>query len=216
MQRKVAIIFAGLGASLFAVFVLAVIGLSLETGAGGRSYRNVSPGMEPTLLTGEYFTVRPLTRGGVGALEPGALVFHVFPPDPSKLFLKRVVGVPGDTLRMENGQLFRNSRLVNEPYAWRADSTEDPIWDEFNWQARYLVSSVASSSYRASRDNWGPLLVPDNVYFVLGDNRDNSLDSRYWGFLPFEDVRGTPRRIYCSQDPATHMVRWGRIGHRLN
>jgi signal peptidase I len=170
--------------------------------------------MEPSLLAGEYFTVRPMTRDRVAVLEPGSLVAHAFPPDPSKQFVKRIVGVPGDTLLMESGHLMRNSHLVSEPYAWHGDSTVDPVWDDFLWQARYLLPSVASSRYKASRDNWGPLLVPANVYFVLGDNRDNSLDSRYWGFLPFEDVRGMPARIYWSQDPETHAVRWSRIGHR--
>jgi len=215
MQRKLTFILAGLGASIIVLLVLAVVGLGVETGLDGRSFRNISSAMNPTVLPGEYFTVRALTHDDVGVLERGSLVWHVFPPDPSKQFVKRIVGVPGDTLWMERGQLFRNSRPVNEPYAWHGDAGADPSWDEFQWQEKYLLPLVTSSSYKASRDNWGPLLVPANDYFVLGDNRDNSLDSRYWGFVPFEDVRGMPTRIYWSQDPETHTVRWDRIGHRF-
>jgi signal peptidase I len=171
--------------------------------------------MDSTLLAGEYFTLRPIASNDVATLKEGALVMHAFPPDPSKQFMKRIVGVPGDTLQMEKGVLHRNSRTVSEPYAWHVDPAADPTFDDFDWQREYLATSAAPSSYRPSRDNWGPLLVPRNAYFVLGDNRDNSLDSRYWGFVPFDAVIGTPRRIYWSQDPATHAVRWKRIGHRL-
>jgi signal peptidase I len=214
-MRKLTIILAVCGASVVGYLVLAMVALTVDA-KGGSSFQNISPGMDPSLLPGDNFTVRPVTRARAAALERGSMVMHVFPPDRSKTMLKRIVGVPGDTLRMEHGTLIRNSRTVDEPYAWHGDSTADPAWDEFKWQSKYLLPSIAAASYHASRDSWGPLLVPDNVYFVLGDNRDDSLDSRYWGFVPFEDVIGTPRRIYWSQDPTTHAVRWGRIGHRLD
>jgi signal peptidase I len=96
----------------------------------------------------------------------------------------------------------------------------DPVWDEFRWQNDFLVRSAgAAIAYHPSRNNWGPLVVPQEQYFVLGDNRDNSLDSRYWGFVPDSLVRGTPLIVYYSFTPDSvtaapwlTRIRWGRVG----
>jgi len=130
--------------------------------------------------------------------------------------VKRIVGLPGDTLAMVNGRLRVNGKTVAEPYAWHEDSTVDPASDEFNWQRAHLVDPAArdSAHYSPSRNTWGPILVPPGMYFVLGDNRDNSLDSRYWGFLPAQDILGEARRVYFSKDSTGH-IRWSRLGRRV-
>jgi signal peptidase I len=90
------------------------------------------------------------------------------------------------------------------------------------WQSNHLIASTRRG-YHPSRDNWGPLVVPDRQYFVLGDNRDNSEDSRYWGFVDRGSIRGRPWFVYYSFDPTSSMpspwmraVRWKRVGHYID
>jgi signal peptidase I len=93
----------------------------------------------------------------------------------------------------------------------------DRLDSDFGWQTRYLAAAIRD--YRPSRDNWGPLVVPSGNYFVLGDNRENSLDSRYWGFVPDSLIRGRPLLVYysfnsdgLSQGGWLSRVRWSRLG----
>ena len=96
----------------------------------------------------------------------------------------------------------------------------DPAPEDFRWQRDYVVRSAnAATGYHPSRNNWGPLVVPKDEYFVLGDNRDNSLDSRYWQFVPDSLIRGRPMFVYYSYDPDSldrmswlTRIRWTRIG----
>jgi signal peptidase I len=137
--------------------------------------------------------------------------------------VKRLVGLPGDTLAMANGRLYVNGELQKEQYAIHIDDEEDPVFAEFDWQRNYLVGGAeAARWYRPSRNNWGPLVVPEGNYFMLGDNRDNSSDSRYWGFVPDSLLRGRPMIVYYSYSPdSTHKVpwltgiRWSRIFERI-
>ena len=100
---------------------------------------------------------------------------------------------------------------------------DDPIVADFDWQRQYLAGDLdAARWYRPSRNNWGPLVVPDGNYFMLGDNRDNSSDSRYWGFVPDSLLRGRPMLVYYSYVPdSTHhfswltRIRWHRIFERI-
>jgi len=134
--------------------------------------------------------------------------------------VKRLVGMPGDTLEMRVGVLQRNGRAEAEPYIQRVDSASDPADPEMRgWQLSYLLPEVDRESYRPSRDNWGPIVVPAGQYFVMGDNRDNSYDSRYWGFVDRRVIRGRPLFVYYSFDreswralPFLTAIRWGRIG----
>jgi signal peptidase I len=196
---------------LYGGFILA------DTGNGSFS-RIPSASMAPAILDGDYLTWRPIDRlpDGEPKVERGDLIVHAWPPDRSKQFIKRLVGLPGDTIEMKDGTLFVNNRPLSEPYAHHDEPTIDPVVDEFDWQRQYLVGHAAAdpSKYKASKNNWGPLLVPRDHYFVLGDNRDNSLDSRYWGFLARADVQGRVRRVYFSRD-STGRIRWSRIGERL-
>jgi signal peptidase I len=199
-----------------------VLFFAIDASVGGhpyRAYRNVTRAMTPTLLTGERFTAVSLrgTKGELRAPSRGDLVVHRWPPDTSKLFVKRIVGVPGDTLAMVSGELLLDGQRVNEPYASHDEPGVDPGGADFDWQRPYLVGVVArdTAAYRGSRNNWGPLVLPPDKYFVLGDNRDNSLDSRYWGFLTSENIVAQPRRVYFSRDETSGAIRWGRVGTRL-
>ena len=188
--------------------------------------------MENTLMVGDFLLVNklaygaevPFTHDRLPALEHphrGDVIVFDWPVDPTKNFVKRLVGLPGDTLAMHDGVLIRNGRTVSEHYVRREAPDMDPAGEEFVWQRDYLVRSAgAATSYHPSRNNWGPLVVPPKHYFVLGDNRDDSLDSRYWGFVPDSLVTGRPILIYYSYAPdssdrafawMTH-VRWKRLG----
>jgi signal peptidase I len=124
---------------------------------------------------------------------------------------------------MREGILFRNGVRLQEAYVRHTDPGADPAGEEFRWQRDYLVRTAAASvSYHPSRNNWGPLVVPGEHLFVLGDNRDNSLDSRYWGFVPDSLVRGQPMVVYYSYAPDSSArldfltrVRWQRLGDRV-
>lgn len=187
--------------------------------------------MERTLLAGDFLLVNkavygaevPATGLRLPALEEpqrgDVIVFHP-PHEPRKNYVKRIVGVPGDTLRMERKVLFVNGRALDEPYARHLDRRGDVVHPGMKWQAPHLLSSLhASDRYRPSRDNWGPLVIPPDRYFVLGDNRDNSEDSRYWGFVNRKAIRGRPLFVYYSFDPGAEAttpwlerIRWARIG----
>jgi signal peptidase I len=153
----------------------------------------------------------------------GDIVIFDFPDDPSKDFVKRLVGLPGDTLSMLSGQLTRNGAPLEEQYAEHREPGVDPMNEAFRWQRGHLVNTAVAASlptgYRPSRDNWGPIVVPPKHFFVLGDNRDNSLDSRYWGFVPDSLLRGTPLFVYYSYQPDSTSsapwltrIRWRRLG----
>ena len=130
----------------------------------------------------------------------------------------------GDTLAMRDGILIRNGVALAEPYVSHSDPEADPVWEEFRWQSNFLVKTAgAAVAYHPSRNNWGPLVVPEAHYFVLGDNRDNSLDSRYWGFVPDSLLRGRPEVVYFSFAPDStgdfawlNHVRWTRLGERVH
>jgi len=173
-----------------------------------------SGSMEPTLLLGDYFTSTRLGNTRTAAtLRRGDVVIFLWPEDTTKQFVKRLIGLPGDTIAMKDAVVTLNGRTLREPYATMTDSV-DPVVDDFRWQRRFLVGQVAraTSHYVASRNNWGPLLVPANRYFVLGDRRDASLDSRYFGFVPASEIVGHVRRVYFSRD-TNGVIRWSRIGH---
>jgi signal peptidase I len=198
------------------------------------AFKIPSGSMEGTLLVGDFLLVNKLAYGAEvpftherlpGLRRPhreDVIVFD-WPVDPTKNFVKRLVGLPGDTLEMHDGVLSRNGQILVERYVVHTEPNADPSGEEFVWQRDYLVKSAgATPAYHPSRNNWGPLVVPALHYFVLGDNRDNSLDSRYWGFVPDSMVTGSPVVIYYSYDSdttndlawLTH-VRWKRLGDRI-
>jgi signal peptidase I len=206
--------------------------------------------MEGTLLVGDFLLVNKLVYGaevpftgvklpGFRTPKRGDIIVFQWPVDRTKNFVKRIVGLPGDTLQMLNGELIRNGIAQREAYALHTSPDSDVSDDEFSWQQAYLLSAhhpipasprspmgiatlEARPGYHPSRNNWGPLVVPDKNYFVLGDNRDNSLDSRYWGFVADSLVRGQPMVVYYSYDPDGAVkldwltrVRWKRFGEMI-
>ena len=215
MRGRLTIALALGGGAVIAATVGYVLFMSLD-GAPVRAFANVSRAMEPALLVGGRFTVHTFRGDPTRQVRRGQIVAHGWPPDPGKEFVKRVVGLPGDTLAMIDGHLRVNGHAVAEPYAWLEDSSADPVTDDFRWQRSYVNGPTRNDTarYMPSRDNWGPIVVPPREYFVLGDNRDNSLDSRYWGFLPADDIIGEVRRVYFSRDSAGR-IRLSRFGHRV-
>jgi len=200
------------------------------------AFKIPSGSMERTLLVGDFLLVDKLAYGaevpfthkrlpGLQRPTRGDVIVFEWPEDPTKNFVKRLVGLPGDTLEMRDGQLMRNSTVLRERYVSHTEPDIDPAPEDFRWQRNYLVNTAAASvGYHPSRNNWGPLVVPQQHYFVLGDNRDNSLDSRYWGFVPDSLVKGRPFVIYYSYAPDTvtksmawlTRIRWNRLGERIH
>ena len=206
--------------------------------------------MEGTLLVGDFLLVNKLVYGAelpfTGVRLPavrrparGDVIVFQWPADRTKNFVKRIVGMPGDTLEMRHGNLIRNGKPQREPYVHHTSPGMDVADEEFNWQLAYLLNPSepvkspprsplrvgtleARPGYHPTRNNWGPLVVPEGNYFVLGDNRDNSLDSRYWGWVADSLVRGQPLVVYYSYNPDGDVkldwltrVRWKRVGEMI-
>jgi signal peptidase I len=206
-----------MGTVVIAIFVITFI---------VQAFQIPSESMENTLLVGDYLLVNKLCYGGP---EPGdhlmpyqkiargdIIVFH-YPVDPQQHFVKRVIGVPGDHLRMVNKKVLINGKPLDEPYVRFLEPPNNLFRDNFP-----RTDIVAQ---RLEGDWWlqmkklvvdGQLIIPEGHYFALGDNRDNSDDSRYWGFVPRENIIGRPLVIYWSvrdwdRNPSASMT--GRLHH---
>ena len=228
------------------------------------AYKIPSGSMERTILVGDFLLVNKL---GYGAEVPftghhlprlqrparGQVIVFTWPKDPDKNLVKRIIGVPGDTLAMRAGTLLVNNVPRTESYVEHTEPGSDPAAADFAWQTHFAVRTASAApvdrstpdrttlgrsllagtrtplaplsdpAAHPSRDNWGPLIVPAGHYFVLGDNRDNSLDSRYWGFVADSLVIGRPLFVYYSYAPDTTAplawatrVRWQRLFTRIN
>ena len=201
-----------------------------------QAYTIPSGSMEPTLLIGDYLMANnaiygahvPFTDLRTPAFrdpEHGDIV--VFRPTynhPVIDVVKRVIGESGDTIQMIDRVVYRNGRPLNEPYADPDYLPDEPLEltgpGGYSWHLSALPAGVDRSTYRPTRDSWGPLVVPPNHYLLLGDNRDQSLDSRYMGFIPRDVIRGKAMFIYFSVDHTVDRpfprfltaARWGRIG----
>jgi signal peptidase I len=196
------------------------------------AFKIPSGSMENTLLVGDFLFVNKLLYGAevpfvktrlpaVREPERGEiLVFDSVEQEGLKV-VKRLIGVPGDTLSMENGLLFRNGQKVEEPWVIRTDPTAnaDPASraQMRRWQLKHYVGRDAEN-YSPDLNNWGPIAVPRDSFFMMGDNRDGSYDGRYWGYLPRLNVRGRPLVVYFSYNPDTYRplpfltnVRWRRL-----
>ncbi len=214
-------------ATLTLVLFLLVRGLLLE------AFTIPTSSMERTLLVGDFLLVNKALYGadipGLDARLPalreparGDVVVFNPPHDPGRDWVKRVVGIPGDTLEMRDKTLLVNGIPQDEAYAQYIDRRGDAVHPSMGWQSGYLAAAHPRRRYTPSRDNWGPLVVPPGRYFVLGDNRDNSEDSRYWGFVGREDIVGHPWLVYLSVSPDADAaagwlgrVRWERTGERI-
>ncbi|MGH7528891.1 MAG: signal peptidase I [Gemmatimonadales bacterium] len=195
-----------------------------------------SGSMERTLLAGDFLFVNKAVYGaqipGTNARLPGFetpqrgdVIVFAYPKDPTLSYVKRVIGGPGDIVESRLGQVYVNGVALEEPYVQRMDPLHDGFDPQFNWQRAHLVNRTPDQRrrYHPTRDTWGPLRVPPHKYFVLGDNRDNSADSRYWGFVDASAVKGRPLLVYFSYDRGTRDplpwltdIRWSRLGSLIH
>jgi signal peptidase I len=149
--------------------------------------------MENNLLVGDHLLVNKFVYGPtasslertilpIGTIHRGDVVVFKYPEDPERDFIKRVIGLPGETLEVRQKKVYINGKALDEPYV------------------HFLQPAGANGEFAAFdvREQYGPVTVPEGHYFVMGDNRDNSQDSRYWGFLPREYVKGKALIVYWS------------------
>ena len=213
-----AIIFAGIAALILRTFVIQTF--KIPTGS-----------MENTFLPGDFLIANKFIFRFREPQRQEVIIFK-YPGDParpqptkkySKIFgpiywnnenfffkyytrrdfIKRVIGMPGDTVKVVNKKVFINGKPLEEKYAHHFDPRVIP----YKYGNRYI-----NGKFVGSRDNFGPVVVPKDCYFVMGDNRDNSSDSRFWGFLHKKYLQGIPIIIYWSGWPKwLHRVRWDRI-----
>jgi signal peptidase I len=177
---------------------------------------NPTGSMEDTILAGDQMLVNTVAR----QVSRGDLVVFEYPIDRRNMFVKRVVAIAGDRVHLENKKLFVNGVPVDEPYARNKTTIIDYFRDNFPRSPNVRIYAPAEEMLK-NNFREGDIVVPEGKYFVLGDNRDYSLDSRYWGFLSQSDIIGKPAIIYASFDtegakPATiFTTRWNRLLHRL-
>ncbi|MGM0417903.1 MAG: signal peptidase I [Thermodesulfobacteriota bacterium] len=169
-----------------------------------QAYKIPSGSMKDTLLIGDHLLVNKFIYGvrmpftnktiiPVSKPERGDIVVFRAPVDPPKDFIKRVVGLPGDKIQIKNKKLYINNERYKESYIKNTDS-------------------VFYKGVLNPRDNYGPVTVPKDSYFMMGDNRDNSTDSRFIGFIKYEQLKGEAMIIYWSWKQDSFGVRWSRIG----
>jgi signal peptidase I len=177
--------------------------------------------MEDTLLIGDHLLVDKLAYSPAGLLSKyllpfekvkrGDIIVFRYPIDIKQTFVKRAIGVPGDRIRIENKQVFVNGVKLNEPYKYHKTEYIDSYRDNFPGEPNAQIYPPAEQMLREHVKN-GEVIVPDNCYFAMGDNRDSSLDSRYWGFVPRDNIIGKPLIIYWSYDAPTDQLANPSIG----
>jgi signal peptidase I len=202
--------------AIFIAFILAIVLRTFLI----QAYKIPSGSMEPTLAIGDHIMVNKIRYGlrmpdsffgftpfageipyghyllHFAQVHRGDVVVFVFPLDPTKDFIKRVIGVGGDTIQVKNGQVFLNGEPMPDPHA-------------------HLQVAPAERSQYSPRDNYGPTTVPAGEFFMMGDNRDQSYDSRFWGFVKRDEVEGRAMFIYWSwgADSQSFLgIRWSRFG----
>ena len=174
--------------------------------------------MEGNLLVGDHILVDRMVFADPGPLgrrilpyrqlERGDIVVFLYPEDPRQTWVKRVIGLPGDRIRLENGQVVRNGRRLVEPYVQHIAIQPDPYRDNFPLAPEAFTTPRGRDMFQHHVRS-GEVVVPPGMLFALGDNRDNSADSRYWGFVPRENVVGKPLLVYWSYDaPTAELQDW--------
>jgi signal peptidase I len=173
-----------------------------------QAFRIPSGSMEPTLLVGDHLLVNRLSYVlkvpftdiiifHLGTPDRGDVIVFRYPKDRSKDFIKRVIGKEGDIIEIKDKVIYLNGRRMADPHA------------------HFAEDQIIPAAY-APRDNMSPITVPKDSYFVMGDNRDRSLDGRFWGFVKTNDLVGRALVMYFSLDSEPedilHYVRWERIG----
>ena len=171
-----------------------------------------TPSMDTTVMVGDHLLVDKLSYAPPGVIskhllpytEPkrGDIIVFRYPMDIRQNYVKRVIGVPGDHIKVVDKAVYRNGKQLNEPYARHVFPGLEPYRDNFPSEPYGPVDPRASEML-AAHVTGGELVVPPGNYFAMGDNRDNSLDSRYWGFVPRENIIGKPLVIFWSYDAPT-------------
>jgi signal peptidase I len=165
------------------------------------AYKVPTGSMTPTIVRGDHLLAIKWAYGwrdpifgrvifGARQARRGEVIVFWYPDDRSRAFVMRCIGLPGETVEIRDKTVLIDGKAIEEPYAQFADFSE-------------------------GRSSWGPTVVPANTYFVLGDNRDNSRDSRFWGHLDQNDLIGRASVLYWSWDAAASRVRWKCLGRRL-
>jgi len=169
-----------------------------------QAFKIPSGSMIPTLLIGDHILVNKFVYGiklpftnttviPISRPDRDDIIVFKYPQDETKDFIKRVIGLPGDRVEVRHRQVYINDQPLTEPYAVHQDG-------------------VTSEMEVRPRDEFGPVTVPTDSYFVMGDNRDHSLDSRFWGFVKAEKIKGRAFLIYWSWDGTGEWIRWERFG----
>ncbi|NIT03379.1 signal peptidase I, partial [Candidatus Saccharibacteria bacterium] len=177
-----------IGEVLVTALILALIIRALAV----QAFTIPSGSMKPTLLVGDYVLVNKFVYGPrvpftdsrffeLKSPKRGEVIVFKYPKDHTRDFIKRVIGTPGDVVEVRNKMVYVNGKQMREPYARHSDE--------------YVIYERPSP-----RDNYGPVTVPEDKYFVMGDNRDESEDSRYWGFVDIDEIKGKAFIIYWSAD----------------
>jgi signal peptidase I len=177
--------------------------------------------MEPNLLIGDHLLVNKFMFGPsqsaiertllpMKAIERGEVLVFKYPEDPERDFIKRIIGLPGEQVEVRHKRVYIDGKLLDEPYAYYL---EDPPPNP----PREIEANGIAPPGGDPRDAYGPVTVPPDHYFAMGDNRDNSQDSRYWGFLPRDYIKGKALVIYWSYAAESGNVltgtRWSRLLH---
>jgi signal peptidase I len=182
-----------------------------------QAFKIPSGSMEPNLLIGDHLLVNKFvfaptltalerTLLPIDPIRRGDIIVFKYPEDPTRDFIKRVIGLPGDMIEMRNKKVYVNGTPLDEPYVHFIDPP-----DEGGSSAPDVFSGDLLRTFQ-------PMTVPDGNYFMMGDNRDNSQDSRYWGFMPREYVKGKALFVYFSfgEGGGPAYVRWSRLLHQIH
>jgi signal peptidase I len=204
--------------SLLVTVLLALFGTSFVV----QAFKIPSASMEGTLLIGDHLLVNKFIFGGSGAwyekvlpyrpLERGDIIVFKYPYADHQHFVKRVIGLPGDRLKMVDQQMFVNGKPLNEPYVVHDHdqlANYDPFNTSFPPRRDQMISQqvVAESGWRETLRSYvqgDEIVVPPGKLFAMGDNRDHSSDSRYWGFVDRSAIMGRPFLIYWSVDATSN------------
>jgi len=176
-----------------AIVIALVLALIIRTYVV-QAFKIPSGSMLETLQIGDHILVNKFIYRFTD-IEKGDVIVFKYPKDEKRDFIKRSIGLPGDRVEIKQRTVYINNRPIEEPYTLHEEEDEN---------------------YFHPRDNFGPITIPDGKLFVMGDNRENSMDSRFWGLLDIEKVKGRAFVIYWSWDRTNFKVRWRRLGMNIH
>lgn len=193
-------------------------------------FRIPSGSLEPTLLMGDFILVNKFDYGiripvlherlfGKSIPQRGDIMVFRWPPNPSYNFIKRVIGLPGDKISYINKELYINGTKVPQEFLKNSVAQDE---NGKNWTAIEKTEDLLGVKHHIylspnqQTQNYEDIIVPEGMYFVMGDNRDRSADSRYWGFVPDKNIVGKAKMVWMSWNGPETKVRWNRIGKMIH